>query len=49
VAQKIADYTAGAPVETVLIFASLAGMPENLVVRHIQTICGTLAPRLAGA
>jgi alkanesulfonate monooxygenase SsuD/methylene tetrahydromethanopterin reductase-like flavin-dependent oxidoreductase (luciferase family) len=48
VAAKIRDYTADAPVETVLIFASLAGMPEHLVTRHIQTICTKLAPLLAG-
>ncbi|MGX9792962.1 LLM class flavin-dependent oxidoreductase [Mycobacterium sp. MMS18-G62] len=47
VARNIIDYTAGAPVETVLIFASLAGMPEPLVIRHIQTICGKLVPLLA--
>jgi alkanesulfonate monooxygenase SsuD/methylene tetrahydromethanopterin reductase-like flavin-dependent oxidoreductase (luciferase family) len=47
VAQRIADYTEGAPVETVLIFASLAGMPEQMVARHIHTICTTLAPLLA--
>lgn len=47
VAQKIRGYTAGAPVESVLIFASLAGMPENLVIQHIHTICTKLAPILA--
>lgn len=47
VADKISDYTAGAPVDTVLIFASLAGMPEELVIRHVQTICSRLAPLLA--
>lgn len=46
VAQNIRDYTQGAPVETVLIFASLAGMPEDRVIRHIQTICTELAPLL---
>ena len=47
VAEKIRGYTAEAPVETVLIFASLAGMPENLVIQHIHTICTKLAPLLA--
>jgi len=47
VAQKITAYTQGAPVETVLIFASLAGMPEPMVMRHIRTICTELAPLLA--
>jgi alkanesulfonate monooxygenase SsuD/methylene tetrahydromethanopterin reductase-like flavin-dependent oxidoreductase (luciferase family) len=49
VAAKIRDYTAGAPVETVLIFASIAGMPEHLVIQHIQTICTKLAPVLAAS
>ena len=49
VAHNIIGYTTGAPVETVLIFASLAGMPEPLVVRHIQTICSKLVPLLAAA
>ena len=48
VAAKIRDYTAGAPVDTVLVFASLAGMPEHLVIQHIQTVCAKLAPLLAG-
>ena len=46
-ADKIRNYTAAAPVETVLIFASLAGMPETLVIQHIQTICTKLAPALS--
>jgi Luciferase-like monooxygenase len=48
VAKKITNYTADAPVETVLIFASLAGMAEPMVIRHIQTIATRLAPLLAG-
>ncbi len=47
VADKINAYTADAPVETVLIFASLAGMAEPMVIRHIQTIACKLAPLLA--
>lgn len=46
-AAKITDYTAGAPVDTVLIFASLAGMAEEMVIRHVHTICTRLAPLLA--
>ena len=49
VAAKINDYTAGAPVDTVLIFASLAGMPESSVVRHVHAICTKLAPLLAAS
>jgi len=47
VAAKIQRYTAGAPVDTVLIFASIAGMPESLVIKHIRTVCTKLAPLLA--
>jgi len=47
VAAKIQNYTAGAPVDTVLIFASIAGMPESLVIKHIRTVCTKLAPLLA--
>jgi hypothetical protein len=47
VARRIRAYTAGAPVETILIFASLAGMPENMVIAHIQRICTSLAPLIA--
>jgi alkanesulfonate monooxygenase SsuD/methylene tetrahydromethanopterin reductase-like flavin-dependent oxidoreductase (luciferase family) len=49
VARRIRAYTSGAPVETIFMFASLAGMPEDLVARHVQTICGKLAPLLADA
>jgi alkanesulfonate monooxygenase SsuD/methylene tetrahydromethanopterin reductase-like flavin-dependent oxidoreductase (luciferase family) len=47
VAANIREYTAGAPVETVLIFASIAGMPEKRVTEHIRTICSRLVPLLA--
>jgi alkanesulfonate monooxygenase SsuD/methylene tetrahydromethanopterin reductase-like flavin-dependent oxidoreductase (luciferase family) len=47
VAERIRATTSGAPVETVFLWASIAGMPEELVVRHVQTICAELAPRLA--
>ncbi len=49
VATRIREYTAGAPVKTILIFASIAGMPEALVSRHIRTICTKLAPLLASS
>ena len=47
VAAEIREQTAGAPVEEVFLWASLAGMPEREVARGIQTICGRLAPLLA--
>ncbi len=36
------------PVETVCLWASIAGMPEDLVARNVRTICADLAPLLAG-
>ena len=47
VAADIIAGTQGAPVETVFLWASIAGMPEEAVVRHVQTICRDLAPLLA--
>ncbi len=47
VASRIKDQTAGAPVEEVFLWASVAGMPEEQVARGVQTICGRLAPLLA--
>jgi alkanesulfonate monooxygenase SsuD/methylene tetrahydromethanopterin reductase-like flavin-dependent oxidoreductase (luciferase family) len=47
VAAEIKSQTAGAPVEEVFMWASLAGMPEEHVAKGIQTICGKLAPLLA--
>lgn len=49
VAAKILDYTAGAPVDTVYLWAGLAGMGPELVTRHITTIATRLAPLLARA
>lgn len=46
-AGHIARLTAGAPVDTVFIFASIGGMPEDLVARHVRTICAKLAPLLS--
>jgi alkanesulfonate monooxygenase SsuD/methylene tetrahydromethanopterin reductase-like flavin-dependent oxidoreductase (luciferase family) len=40
----VAEYTAGAPVEQVYFFASIAGMPEALVMRQVRTLCTRLAP-----
>jgi alkanesulfonate monooxygenase SsuD/methylene tetrahydromethanopterin reductase-like flavin-dependent oxidoreductase (luciferase family) len=47
VADRIRATASGAPVETVFLWASIAGMPEELVARHVRTICTDLAPRLA--
>jgi alkanesulfonate monooxygenase SsuD/methylene tetrahydromethanopterin reductase-like flavin-dependent oxidoreductase (luciferase family) len=48
VATGIREYTAGAPVQTVFLWASISGMAEADVVRNVQTICTKLAPLLAG-
>jgi alkanesulfonate monooxygenase SsuD/methylene tetrahydromethanopterin reductase-like flavin-dependent oxidoreductase (luciferase family) len=48
VAEQIVAMTSGAPVETVFLWASIAGMPEDVVVRNVRTICTGLAPLLAG-
>jgi alkanesulfonate monooxygenase SsuD/methylene tetrahydromethanopterin reductase-like flavin-dependent oxidoreductase (luciferase family) len=45
-ATRIRDHTADAPVETVFLWASIGGMPEPMVARHVQTICTRLAPLL---
>jgi alkanesulfonate monooxygenase SsuD/methylene tetrahydromethanopterin reductase-like flavin-dependent oxidoreductase (luciferase family) len=47
VAQRIVHDTAGAPVDTVFFWASIAGMPEEMVATHIRTVCQRLAPLLA--
>jgi alkanesulfonate monooxygenase SsuD/methylene tetrahydromethanopterin reductase-like flavin-dependent oxidoreductase (luciferase family) len=47
VAEAIFKTTAGAPVETVFLWASIGGMSEDLVMRNVQTICTKLAPLLA--
>jgi alkanesulfonate monooxygenase SsuD/methylene tetrahydromethanopterin reductase-like flavin-dependent oxidoreductase (luciferase family) len=46
VAGEIRKLTAGAPVETVWLWASVAGMPEEMVAEHVRTICGRLRPLL---
>ena len=47
VAAQIRAYAGGAPVQTVWLGASVAGMPEELTARHVQTICTRLGPLLA--
>jgi alkanesulfonate monooxygenase SsuD/methylene tetrahydromethanopterin reductase-like flavin-dependent oxidoreductase (luciferase family) len=47
-ARKILEHTAGTPVEQVFFFTSIAGMPEDMVARHVQTVCTKLRPLLAG-
>lgn len=49
VAPAILEYVAGSPVQTVFLWLSLAGLPEEVVARHLRTICTGLAPLLAGS
>lgn len=46
VAAEARDLLTGLPVTGVFIFASVAGMPERMVMDHIATICGRLRPLL---
>ncbi len=47
VAAKIRVAVGDAPVDAVYLWASIAGMPEDLVARNVRTICTRLAPLLA--
>ncbi|OHV29881.1 MULTISPECIES: LLM class flavin-dependent oxidoreductase [Pseudofrankia] len=47
IAGRIFDHVSDAPVETVFLWASVGGQPEETVARHVQTICTRLAPLLA--
>ncbi|MFI5040897.1 MAG: LLM class flavin-dependent oxidoreductase [Acidimicrobiales bacterium] len=47
VAHGIRVAVGDAPVRTVYLWASIAGMPQDLVVRNVQTVCTRLAPLLA--
>lgn len=47
VADAIRRHAAGAPVDTVFLWASIGGMDDATVMRNIQTICTRLAPLLA--
>lgn len=46
-AGRIVELSRGAPIETVYFFASIGGMPEEYVARHVRTLCARLAPLLA--
>jgi hypothetical protein len=49
VAKAIGDYAGDAPVQRVWLGASVAGLPEDLALRHVQTICTRLRPLLQEA
>jgi len=42
----IREATDGAPVEHVYLWASVAGMPDELVERHVELTCTQVAPNL---
>lgn len=42
----IRDATEGSPVEHVYLWASVAGMPDDLVERHVELTCTQVAPNL---
>ena len=46
VAARVKEQTDGAPVETVWFWASVAGLPPEIVTQHVRTICTRLAPLL---
>jgi hypothetical protein len=46
VASRITDAVGDAPIETVFFWASIAGMPEEVVAAHIRRMCTELRPRL---
>jgi hypothetical protein len=35
-----------APVEEIFLWASIAGMPDELVQRHVELVCTKLGPAL---
>lgn len=47
VAEAIGSYVKGLPAEGVFLWASLAGMPEEMVARQVRLIAETLRPLLA--
>jgi hypothetical protein len=49
VAARVRQATDGLPVEQVFFWVSIAGMREDMVTRHMQTICHDLAPLLVDA
>ena len=49
IADAIRAKAGDAPVETVFLWASIGGMPEEIVMRNIETILTKLAPLLAAS
>ena len=47
VARSVREYVGAAPVEEIFIWASISGMPEQMVADHIRRIATQLKPLLA--
>lgn len=47
-AAALHQHVTNTPIETMWFFTDIAGMPEDLVVRHAETLVTKLAPLLAG-
>jgi alkanesulfonate monooxygenase SsuD/methylene tetrahydromethanopterin reductase-like flavin-dependent oxidoreductase (luciferase family) len=47
VAAQINEHLGGLPVDTVFMFASVAGMPEAMVVEHTRVLCEQVRPLIA--
>jgi alkanesulfonate monooxygenase SsuD/methylene tetrahydromethanopterin reductase-like flavin-dependent oxidoreductase (luciferase family) len=48
-AQLLRRWLAGVPVREIFLWASIAGMPEDLARRHVELVCTRLRPALADA
>lgn len=48
IAGWVRESAADMPLETVFLWASIGGMPQDMVAQHVQTICGRLGPLLRG-
>ncbi|MEU1370886.1 LLM class flavin-dependent oxidoreductase [Streptomyces sp. NPDC005803] len=47
-AAKVREFVGDAPVSTVCFWASLGGMPEEMIMRQVRTVAQDLAPLLRG-
>ena len=48
-ARLLRGWLAGAPVREIFLWASIAGMPDDLVRRHVELVCTRLRDALADA
>lgn len=46
VARTVLSHIGAAPIEAVYFWASIAGLPEDMVLRHVRTVCNELTPLL---